>query len=55
MREIKFFAWDKNLESMIEPGYLSLDGSGLQSVYYDACDAEESGWSNEVQDIVLLQ
>ena len=55
MREIKFRAWDKNLEFMIDPGYLSLDGGGLQSVFYDNCDAEESRWEEDVRDIELMQ
>ena len=54
-REIKFRAWDKNLEIMIDPEYLSLDGNGLQSVFYDNCDTEESAWENDIRDIELMQ
>ena len=54
-REIKFRAWDKNIEAMVDPENLCLDGSGLVAIYYRNCDDEESGWMNEVQDIELMQ
>ena len=55
MREIKFRAWDKNIEAMVDPAFLQLDGNGLVSIFYENCDSKESEWSNEVQDIELLQ
>ena len=52
MREHKYRAWDKNLEFMIDPAFLSLDGNGLIAVFYENCDDEESLW---VTDPIILE
>ncbi len=51
MREIKFRAWDRDKNNMLDPGYISLDGSGLQSYFNEA---EELWYHNDI-DIILLQ
>ncbi len=58
MREIKFRAWDKNVEAMVDPENLHLDGSGLVAVYYQNCDDVESVWETDpavLNGIILLQ
>ena len=57
-REIKFRAWDKNIEVMTEPENLHLNGTGLISIYYQNCDYEESGWECDpsvLENVVLMQ
>ncbi len=58
MREHKYKAWDKNLEFMIDPAFLSLDGNGLIAVFYENCDDEESLWVTDptiLENIELLE
>ncbi len=58
MREIKFRAWDKNIEAMVDPENLLLDGSGLVTIYYQNCDEVESVWETDqlvLGNIELLQ
>ncbi len=57
-RELKFRAWDKNIESMVDPENLHLDGSGLVAVYYQNCDDIESVWETDplvLENIIMLQ
>ncbi len=57
-RPIKFKAWDKNIEAMVDPENLHLDGGVLVAVYYENCDPEESLWETDplvLENIVLLQ
>ncbi len=58
MREHKYRAWDKNIEAMVDPENLHLDGSGLVAVYYQNCDDVESVWETDpviLEGIILLQ
>lgn len=58
MRETKYTAWDKNIETMVDPENLHLDGSGLVAVYYQNCDDVESVWETDpliLENITLLQ
>jgi len=58
MREIKFRAWDKNIETMVDPAFLQLDGNGLTAGFYENCDPEESAWETDpeiLKNIILMQ
>jgi len=58
MREIKFRAWDKNIEAMVDPEDLYLNGNGLAGRYYRNCDDEESIWATDplsLEGIILMQ
>ena len=51
MKETKFRAWDRDKNNMLDPGYLSLDGNGLQSYFNEA----EAVWYHNDTDIILMQ